>query len=411
MPQAVGTVSSRCGRRPAATCSGQVPWWMQPWDWHFRPMAAPLASGGTDGQIRIWDVASGALVQTLNEHAGPVFCVTWSPNGGFLVSAGHDGRVRLWETAGADSPGLKPTPVRTHDGHNSPVRGLAFSPDGRTLASASWDRTVKFWEVARGTLRESVPVAVRLLGLVWSPNGRYLASGELDRAFWVWDLEQHKRRTTFYGTMSPVRALAFSPDGSTLDTADEDDSFQVWDMTTGQCIRKWQGFARAMSDVAWSPNSALIAGVGDDRMVTIWDVAQHVPLHQLRGHNAIIWGVSWSPEGRWLASCSEDNSIRIWDAARAVSERALTDSAVGRRSAFRGRVESGWRTLGCSNSPARRDCLRHAHSNLPTRWAVRCASQNPLRRMEPRRQVSRFFRRGRVCCCLEQWSLFLARHA
>ena len=78
----------------------------------FSPDGRALASGGTDGQIRMWDVASGALLQTLNEHAGPVFCVTWSPNGEFLASAGHDAQIRLWEMAGADSPGLKPTPAQ-----------------------------------------------------------------------------------------------------------------------------------------------------------------------------------------------------------------------------------------------------------------------------------------------------------
>ena len=287
-----------------------------------------ITSGGTDGQIHLWDAASGAWLQTLNDHTGPVFCVTWSPDGKFLVSAGHDARIRLWETARSDAPGLKPTPVQTLDGHSNPVRGLAFSPDGRTLASASWDGTVKLWEVARGTPRETIPVSSHLSGLVWSPNGRYLASGELDRSFWVWDVEQHKQRTTFYGRLAPVRALAFSPDSSALSTAFEDGGMQSLDMSTGQCIRTWQGFACTVSDVAWSPNSAQIASGGNDKLVTIWDVAQHVPLHLLRGHKTIIWGVAWSPDGRWLASCSEDNTIRIWDVAKAATDRVLTDSAL-----------------------------------------------------------------------------------
>jgi WD40 repeat protein/DNA-binding XRE family transcriptional regulator len=287
-----------------------------------------LASGGTDGEIRLWDVASGASLQTLREHTGPVFCVTWSPVGEYLISAGHDARIRLWEMAEDDLSGLKPAPVQTFDGHSSPVRGLAFSPDGRTLASASWDGTVKLWEVARGEPREIIPVSARLSGLAWSSDGRYLASGELDRSFWVWDVEQHKQRTTFYGRLAPVRALAFSPDSSTLSTAYDDGGMQSLDMSTGQCIRSWQGFACTVSDVAWSPNSAQIASGGNDKLVTIWDVAQHVPLHLLRGHKAIIWGVAWSSDGRWLATCSEDNTIRIWDVAKAVSERVLTDPAL-----------------------------------------------------------------------------------
>lgn len=292
----------------------------------YSPDGRALASGATDGQIRIWDAASGALRQTISEHTGPVFCVTWGPNGTILASAGHDGQIRLWEVAGDDAVLLKPTPRTRLDGHSSPVRGLTFSSDGRTLASASWDMTVKLWDVKSGTQKESIPIQPRASGLVWSSDGRYLASGELDRAFWVWDIEQHKQRTTFYGTMAPVRVLAFSPDSSTLDTAHEDGSLHVWDMTTGQCIRNWQGFARTINEVAWSPGGAGIASGGSDGLITDWDVAKRAPLRLLRGHKAIIWGVSWSPEGRWLASCSEDNTIRIWDAVKGIGERVLTDT-------------------------------------------------------------------------------------
>jgi WD40 repeat protein/transcriptional regulator with XRE-family HTH domain len=291
----------------------------------FSPDGRALASAGTDGQVRLWDVTSGALLQTLDEHLGPAFRVAWSPDGKILASAGHDARVRLWETASDNTVLLKPTPRKTLEGHSSPVRGLAFSPDGRTLASASWDRTVKLWDVASETQKESIALSARVEGLVWSQNGRYLASGELERAFWVWDVEQHKQRTTFYGTMAPVRALGFSPDTSTL-SATDDASLQVWDMLSGQCIRRWQSFARTVNDIAWSPDGAQLASAGNDALITIWDVATRLPLQLLRGHKQIIWGVAWSPAGRRLASCSEDNTIRIWDVGQATCERVVKDA-------------------------------------------------------------------------------------
>jgi WD40 repeat protein len=290
------------------------------------PDVCALASGGTDGHIRIWDVSSGVLLQSLMEHTGLVWRVVWSPDGKLLASAGQDAHIRLWERTGDGCAPLKPTPFNTLDGHSGPVTGLAFSPDGRTLATASEDRTFKFWDVTNGTLKETIPVQARPSGLEWSMDGRYLASGELDRAFWVWDLRQHKPRTTLYGKMGPVRAVAFTPDGGTLVTANEDGSAQTWDMLSGQCIRIWQGFAHTVYDVAWSPSSAQIASGGNDKLITIWDIAQRVPLRLLRGHTMMIWGVSWSPDGRLVASCGEDSTIRIWDVITGASAGVLTDS-------------------------------------------------------------------------------------
>jgi WD40 repeat protein len=67
--------------------------------------------------------------------AGAVLCLTFGPDGKFLVSGGSDGLVKLWDVATG-------APLATLTGMETIVRSVAISPDGRTLAVAADDRKV-----------------------------------------------------------------------------------------------------------------------------------------------------------------------------------------------------------------------------------------------------------------------------
>jgi eukaryotic-like serine/threonine-protein kinase len=63
----------------------------------WRPDGRLLATCGRDTTVRLWDVETGALLQTLSSHTDGVRCVTWSPDGSLLASAGWDKTVLLWQ--------------------------------------------------------------------------------------------------------------------------------------------------------------------------------------------------------------------------------------------------------------------------------------------------------------------------
>jgi WD40 repeat protein len=62
----------------------------------FSPDDATLAAGCSDGVIRLWDVASGALCQTLSGHVGVISRLAFAPDGRTLVSLGEDNVLNLW---------------------------------------------------------------------------------------------------------------------------------------------------------------------------------------------------------------------------------------------------------------------------------------------------------------------------
>lgn len=96
--------------------------------------------------MRIWDVLDGSSrtitindTDSINNDSG-VTSVAISPDGCFVAAGSLDTVVRIWDVAtGALLDRLR--------GHEDSVYSVAFTPDGRGLVSGSLDKTLKFWDI------------------------------------------------------------------------------------------------------------------------------------------------------------------------------------------------------------------------------------------------------------------------
>lgn len=285
------------------------------------PDGGMLATGGNNATVKLWDLQSGTLLQTL-PHPGPILSVAWSPDGRMLATGSLNGQIRLWEILNTRTA----TCVGTLTGHTNRVLGLAFAPDGRTLASASWDGTVKLWEVASQCLHQTlVGHTDRVNRIAWSPDGRILASGGRDTTIWLWDSEEGSYRAAMQGHTASVNSLTFMPDNRSLLSGSDDGTMRLWDIASGQCMRVMWGYAASLFDVDWSPDGTQLAGAGSGALVILWDVASGVSSMVLHGHRGIVYGVGWSPNGQWLASSAWDDVISLWDTTTGTLVQMLRD--------------------------------------------------------------------------------------
>jgi WD40 repeat protein len=90
----------------------------------FSPDSKQVVSGSYDQTIRLWDAATGALLQMLRGHTNVVYSVAFSPDGKQVVSGSSDQTIRLWDAATG-------APLQTLPTLTSSVYSVAFTPDGK----------------------------------------------------------------------------------------------------------------------------------------------------------------------------------------------------------------------------------------------------------------------------------------
>ncbi len=265
-----------------------------------------LASGSDDYFARVWDAATGKLLQTLDDRVSGIRSVSFSPDASVLATAAGN-TVHLWDLATGQ-------PAKNLLGHEGPVRCVSFSPDGSTLATASDDHTIRLWKTSSGQMSEKLTDHVgAVLSVCFSPNGKMLASGSQDKTIRLWDVSSGHSLRTLSGTGGEINCVSFNPNGNAVASGSKDGAVCLWDAATGHLIRTMDGNFAEILSVSFNHSGELLAGGCVDHAVRVWNVSSGKLVKEFQGHSGPVCSVKFGPAGNVLASGSEDNRIGIWD--------------------------------------------------------------------------------------------------
>ncbi|KAJ6263419.1 Beta-TrCP [Drechslerella dactyloides] len=302
------------------------------------PTGTLLATGGSDGLVKVWDIKGGFVTHNLRGHGGVISALSFfappdkNARKWRLASAADDTKVIVWDLYTRKL-------VKVLEGHNSVVRGLDWSVDGSVLVSGGRDAVFIIWETGKWEARGQVPVMETLETVGFLKDGSDVGQGDGEGqvvytagdkgSIRLWSSRTGKAIPMAKGEQEDeIVDVIYSSDANTLISVHNDQTFLVRAVAPNLPITsRISGHLDEIIDLQYlTPTDSLLALASNSEDIRIISPSEGSfgDVGVLKGHSDIAICLDKDATGNWLASGGKDNEARLWridPAAEAEKER------------------------------------------------------------------------------------------
>lgn len=272
-----------------------------------------LAAVGDDGVLRIWNISSKQVVQSIKLDGNPLYSVAISPDQRYVVAGSN--RVLLCEVGRRAT--AKELFVASHN-----VESLAFRRDGQCIALGSRYHDV-FLVSLQGEVIGRKPCSSRIQTLEFLHNDLLLAPIRSGRT------GNDERAQIWSGDLSTVQSSIGGPDGITTARAWPGEQYflvgqrrkskaHLIDRETSKAVWSTAGNRGHLNDIAVAPTGDTVALAYDDGNIEVVEV-------EIRGdgtvsgdrprvfkaHQGEVHSLAFISHDQ-LATAGADGIVRVW---------------------------------------------------------------------------------------------------
>lgn len=214
-----------------------------------------MFSASMDGTVRAWDLIRFRNFRTFTATKRVQFSsMAVDPSGEVVVAGSQDEfEIYVWSV---QTGAL----LDTLAGHEGPISCLAFGTENPVLASSSWDKTIRVWNIF-SRLQQLEPIEVQhdVLALAVSPNSKQVAVSTLNGQLAFFDIEDARQEhlldirkdviagrhlTDRFELRNSVRArsfttIAYSSDGLSLIAGGNNNSICLYDIADEVLLKRF----------------------------------------------------------------------------------------------------------------------------------------------------------------------------
>ncbi|GIK66182.1 MAG: hypothetical protein BroJett018_39760 [Chloroflexota bacterium] len=267
------------------------------------------AFGGDASTVKLWNMQTGKVdfMATLDTQ---ILAVAIAPDESVVLTGGLDGRLIIWDLATGNA--------RQTLEFDAPVSGLTYGQHYVFVGFAT-DAGILLDPRTFQLVRE-FSGSGQFLGVFAEDEAYLFAAGIESNTVTLWDTKTGAKIRDYVSHLAGIQALDVSADGRYLVTGAACNNHQgcvlrLHDVQSGELVYEFSGHTGALLNAVFSPDGTEIVSTSEDGTLRRWALQNNAPsengLLDLLTDEGMVLGLAYSPDGTYFVSTSVQMSIPL----------------------------------------------------------------------------------------------------